>query len=187
MSSSKAASSRGGAPAPSLEAPPPNTELESVHRVELAGRTFLSGGITTMRQDLQAMRLIQKVGAQHLQPDESKDAGEMMMDVIFRAVENGVLFEMLAAVLVEEGKSWSESSAKANAEFFAGLTDPQDKERLNASLAGVILAFFMSALERSGISPNSLIPKVEAGVSLEHLLGIVEPSTMESSIPSSES
>lgn len=139
-------------------AAPPLTPPAITPDITVAGRRFVSSTSTTFRQDLYVMQLIADAGLERMSPAVMAHGYELdtlSEQVILAAFASGKLFPLLGAVLEEVGVPWTLLGAKENAEFFANLRDPQDKAALNASIAAVILGFFMSGLLSSGTSRRS--------------------------------
>jgi hypothetical protein len=84
------------------------------------------------------------------------DIDEVAQKIIITAFTRGKLFELLGAVMEEEGTDWTIERAKANAEFFANLRSTEDKLALRGSIVAVILGFFVSGLLASRNSTISL-------------------------------
>lgn len=122
-------------------------------------RVFRPSVPTTFEQDLFLMDLLDETGVGGIVDDidpMTMELNEVGMRIIRMAYRSGKLFLLLGAILSEEGVVFSEDVAHANAEYFAGLTSPVDKERLHGPVASVVLSFFMSALASSETSQKSL-------------------------------
>ncbi len=141
-------------------------QAEPVLRIVVGGRVFLQQP-TTFEQDLFVMDQAEIAGlgsvAKDLTPDE-KDITAVAKAVVLRAYRSGALFLLLAALMVEEGEEWSQETARANAEFFRRISDPEDKKALQPALAGAVLAFFESGADFSGISPEFTAPDLTLDV-----------------------
>lgn len=75
-------------------------------------------------------------------------------DLLRAVLASGVPDQFLAGLLTEDEKPWNRDDAKANAKFFAELTDPEDKQALNAALM-TLLDFLESGGSSSTASPTS--------------------------------
>lgn len=75
--------------------------------------------------------------------------------VIMRAFRGRAYLRVLAGVLVEEGKEWTEEGAKANEEFFRRLKGPEIRV-MHQILTMAIIGFFTSGLRSLGTSQSSL-------------------------------
>lgn len=165
------------------------TLKETVPDVVVAGRTFRACTTTSFRQDLYVMKLVTEAGLKEIAAKVDLTNSEALSDsaqeIIIGAYASGKLFELLGAVMMEEGKAWSEESAKTNAEFFANLTSGDDKNALKGSIVAVILGFFVSGLLASKTSGISLKSDPEASESPFGPDGVLR--TSESGTQSSES
>lgn len=124
-------------------------------RMVLSGRTFIAPTKTSFRQDMFVLDLAKGAGVEKLSNATETDLSEAAEELLLRAWKSGKLFLLLAGMIVEEGKEWTEESAKANAEFFADLTDLPDKEALSGAITGVLISFFVNAEGFSKISQTS--------------------------------
>ena len=122
-------------------------------------RTFRPSSKTTFEQDLFLMDIFEESGVgsimDHIRATDM-ELSEVGMRIIRQAYRSGQLFLLLGGVLVEDGKKWSEEVAHRNAEYFANLDDPSDKEALHGPVASVVMSFFLNALESSTTSRKSL-------------------------------
>lgn len=75
-------------------------------------------------------------------------------DLLKAVLASGVPDQFLAGLLAEDEKPWNRDDAKANAKYFAELTDPEDKQALNAALV-TLLDFLESGGSSSTASPTS--------------------------------
>lgn len=125
--------------------------------VKVSGRTFIPATRTTIQQDLFVMSRMRDTGLDKLVDNIDLKQFKLTKyaeEVIVRAYMTGMVFEVLAGLLVEQGKKWSEKSAMANAEFFANLDDDQDKENISRPLVSVVLHFFMRAVNERQTFPT---------------------------------
>lgn len=128
--------------------------------VEVAGRRFTAVSDTSFEQDIWIMQLLQESGLRQMAEKfnvVSDDLSNVSQEVIIAAFRSGKLFQLLGAVMVEDGKEWTLESAKANADFFAKLTSREDKNAMRASIVSVILGFFVSGLLALGTSETSSV------------------------------
>lgn len=144
-----------------MEATPQADILEKIESpvVEVAGRKFRGVTNTTFKQDMLIMQILHEAGLRELAEkyDVLKDdLGSVAESVIVAAYKSGKLFDLLGAVMIENGQKWTLKSAKTNSEFFAELTAPEDKQALKGSIVAVILGFFVSGLFVSRTSQISL-------------------------------
>jgi hypothetical protein len=117
--------------------------------VTLAGVRYREVTVPTFRNDIWLMREAREagitdvaVGASSTQSDEPE---AIVARVLARALEGDHMVRLLAGFLVEDGATWSRESAVRNAEFFANLTDPADKEQLQALFLAWLARFFVGA------------------------------------------
>lgn len=128
--------------------------------LNVAGRKFRPMPKTTFKQDMYIGSLLRHAGllkvAATFNPD-TDDLSELAMDVIATAFENGKLFDILGAIMQEDGVAWSIDTAKANALFFSELTEDSDKKQLHGSIVGAIMGFFVSGALSTTNSRSSIV------------------------------
>lgn len=127
--------------------------------ITVGGRTFRPSTSTTFKQDIYVMSLVDEAGLDGIAKQFKEgnfDIDDVAQKIIITAFTRGKLFELLGAVMEEEGVAWSIEASKANAEFFAGLRAMEDKTALRGSIVAVILGFFVSGLLASRSSTTSL-------------------------------
>jgi hypothetical protein len=127
--------------------------------ITVGGRTFRPSASTTFKQDIFVMSLVTEAGLEDIAAkfkEGNFDIDEVAQKIIITAFTRGKLFELLGAVMEEEGTDWTIERAKANAEFFANLRSTEDKLALRGSIVAVILGFFVSGLLASRNSTISL-------------------------------
>lgn len=130
--------------------------IKDVTEVTIAERTFRPCASTTFKQDMYVMTLLKAAGLVKLADgfDLSKDLDDVAQNIIIEAFASGKLFDLLGAVMEEVGKPWTIKDAKANAEFFADLSKPEDKAALHGSIVGILLGFFVSGALSGKTSPK---------------------------------
>lgn len=131
----------------------PTFDLEGLDLPEveltIAGRTFRDAKKTTLAQDLYARRALKKANLDTFVQSinlQTYDLDEFAEEIILRAYDTGVLFTVLAGLLVEDGVPWTLEAAERNAKFFSEITDDEDKKKLFEPIAGVVLSFFINAV-----------------------------------------
>lgn len=128
-------------------------------RVQLSdGRTFKITEATTSRQDMWVMTRLDRAGLEAISQtyNTPEKLDEMAVKLVEEAYEKGLLYEILAGILVEEGVKWTQESAKANAEYFADLSNPGDKAAIQGPVASILLLYFASGLASRMTSLKSL-------------------------------
>lgn len=128
--------------------------------VEVGGRKFTAVSDTSFEQDILIMQLLHESGLRQIAEKFNivkDDLSDVSQEVIIAAFKSGKLFQLLGAVMVEDGKEWTLESAKANADFFAKLSSREDKSALKGSIVSVILGFFVSGLLALGTSEMSSV------------------------------
>lgn len=168
------------------------TELAQGPDLVIAGRTFRKCVTTTFEQDIYIMAMLRDAGimkaGESFNP-EVASLDDVAQDVILRAFTSGKLFEILAGTLEEVGEPWSIPNARANAQFFAQLTDQADKATLHGSIVGALLGFFITGAQSSMISRKSSRPSPtfnEVGVRSDLPQSSEVPTTTATGTPSSE-
>ncbi len=129
---------------------------EGVYRFS-DGRVFRSSTATTARQDMWVMSRLDHVGLEamasgHKSEEELAETG---LRLIRAAYDKDELYEIIAGLLVEDGVKWTQDGARANAAYFADLTDADDKMLLAGPIASLLLMYFFSGLASAPTSPNS--------------------------------
>jgi hypothetical protein len=112
----------------------------------LHGRTFRPAQkeITAEQHMFITTRLLKSgVAKLSFDPTAEDALGDFSTQVLLTAYESGVMWELLAGAFNEEHIPWTPSEARANAQFFANLTDPVDHAALNGALVGVLLSFLL--------------------------------------------
>jgi hypothetical protein len=158
----------------------------------VAGRTFRPCASTTFEQDIWIMSMLRDAGimkaGESFQPGK-EDLSEIATAVVMQAFTSGKLFEILAGTLEEIGVVWSIPTARANAQFFAQLTAPEDKAALNGSIVGALMGFFISGALSSVTSQKSSRPTMthnDVGVRSDVAQSSEAPRTTASGTTSSE-
>lgn len=159
----------------------------------IAGRTFRHPSSTTIAQDAYVMKRQRAFGFSNAVKsfdgtrESVTDASE---GLIFAAFESGIMFEILAGVLVEDGVAWTRDVAASNTQFFKTLTDPVDKNRVWENIAEILSVFLIGVAEwlppspkSSGRSGNGAAPVTDAS----HPFADATNTTMESGTASSAS
>ncbi len=122
--------------------------------IVLGGRKFRPAQETTARHDDWIM--LQVIEADLENFAQLEPGGDAAKEILVRAIRSGKTYLLLAGMLVEEGRPWTEESAEANAQFFANLTSVEDKRALREALVSrAILPFFLQGVASSRISPSS--------------------------------
>lgn len=154
--------------------------------IMVGGKRFVPSTKTTFEQDMYVANLVSKAKLDELTQDfannfEQTDLSGKAQQLVMQAYNSGQLFHLLSGVLSgPDGIAWSPAQAKENAEFFANLTEEQDKQALHGSIVGAILGFFVSALTSSKTSRKfSSAPVVSADPDVH-----VETSSIEEHITS---
>lgn len=122
------------------------------------GRVFRISEGTTSRQDMWVMSRLDKAGLEKIAAtyNTPEHLDEMAQKLVFAAYENGTLYEILAGLLVEDGKKWTIENAKANAEYFANLTNSADKQALQGPIVSILMLYFASGLVSNMTSLKSM-------------------------------
>jgi hypothetical protein len=136
--------------------------------ITIGGRQF-HGIIEAMtgRQDDFILTQLRRSGAMDVLAALPKDATDEQRnaasDEMFnRIVESGRKYKLLAGLLTEEGKKWTQASAEANAEQFAELTGTEDKVTMSGAVMRHVVLFFQFGAASSTTSPNSSSQNVAA-------------------------
>jgi hypothetical protein len=141
--------------------------------VLLAGRTWFPMRAPTFEQQQIRTRVVGRSGIMRLFPTfdgVNDDPDGLAAAVMATAFANGVLFEMLGALLVERDMPWTPAVAQANALFFASLTEPEDHGRLAESILWLVLDFFLNVSASTTIFLKSLVLVERSGNGSERTL-----------------
>lgn len=132
--------------APSEDGPELTAAAERV--MVIGGRTFRQSRVTTIDRDSYVIKRYRVSGlaafSRTFEP-AIHDLNEFAEKLLWEAYESGVLYEILAGVLVEDGVRWTRKVAEANAAFFANLTDPADKNAIAERSGDVLFDFLVIA------------------------------------------
>lgn len=122
--------------------------------LRIAGRTFHRSGPTTLAHDAYILKRWRRFGLSSIAPtlESGKRApndvlGTEIDRLIADAFESGLLYEVLAGMLVEEGIPWSVSWANDAVKVFAAITDADEKQIIYNSLSDIITDFFAHAVD----------------------------------------
>lgn len=167
------------------------TTTKDIKDIELtlSGRVFRKARTTTIDQDAYVMKRMREFGLVEMAStfDPVKDElDDFSQQLLMAAFETGKLYEVLAGVLIEEGVVWSRAVAKQNAEFFATLTDKDDKAQLFSSIASVLVDFLVYAAVWSKTSLKSF-GNPNGGINPSELTEALQNLTSESGTSSSGS
>jgi hypothetical protein len=119
-----------------------------------AKRYFAPAAETTARQDGWLMVQVADAGIAKAIGKGLKDETESL-SVVIEILRSGKWEYLLAGILVERDVPWTPETAEANAEWFAGLTDPESKQAIRDNLMPLLAAFFLNAPLSSMPSPNA--------------------------------
>lgn len=165
----------------------------STETFTLAGRTFGPAIPQTARMRLYYTKHFHAAGLDRLQLDWANDypgACDRLQDAFCNAGEEGAY--LLAAVLVEQGKVWSEKDAVTNANLFLDLSDPVDLDEFTEAMKLLLLSFFLAGVQtgrepgpQTGTPPLPTSPSSLVGA-VDQADGIAEASISESG-PTSDS
>lgn len=116
-----------------------------------AQREFRLGQVTALDQDVWMMNATRRAGLDKaaltapLKNIEDASALDSYLTMVVTTIlQAGVVFDVLAGVLVEKDTQWSAEGAQDIALFLAKLTDPEEKKTVLGLLAQVIHSFTSS-------------------------------------------
>lgn len=131
----------------------------------IAGRTFRQPESKSIAQDAWIERRYRSSGL----TDLARTAGartetieELSERLLWEGLESGVIYELLAGMLVEDGTAWTRASAERNAQWFATLTAPADKAIVYDSIGALLFRFLKVAAVSKLISESSSITQTKA-------------------------
>lgn len=136
--------------------------------ITIGGKAFHACAETTAEQDIFMSNIIRATGAHEVKVadvDENDAAGmqkafrDYTDEITHKVWASGKTFDLIACVLVEDGKEWTPADAKANAALLASVKDKASKEILQVHLAAVVMGFFAGARPSTTTSPKSSTPE----------------------------
>lgn len=143
--------------APAAEATEPVTPPAERVMV-LGGRTFRQSNVTTIDRDAYLSKRFRVSGlaafSRTFNP-ATDDLNEFSERLLWEAFESGVLYEILAGMLIQDGVRWTRKVAEANAAFFANLTDAADKRAIAERSGDILFDFLVLAAASRKISPST--------------------------------
>lgn len=151
--------------APLPEAVDPRKERdEEDFKLVIEDKTFIVSRRMTAEQEFVLMDLLDRAGLKQLiekppQPDDL-GFGQFGYMATLRAFRAGVLWDLIATLLVEDGTTWTMARAKTNAALFATREDAESKGKLREVLVQALLGFFVSGIGFDATSPNFLAAPV---------------------------
>lgn len=148
--------------------------------IRVSGRTFRPPISTTIAHDAYMMKRMRAFGlTQAVQTLDSGTAAATSAGegLIFAAFESGLMYEILAGALVEDGVAWTRRVADANTTFFAELSDPLDKAVIWENIAAILADFLLGAGEWSRVSLTSSRPGADLASPDERTPSAVTTST----------
>lgn len=114
----------------------------------LGGRAYRSAAQqTTFQHDAYLMALLRR----HKLVEVIEADGDLLGAIL----ASGEAAELLSALLVEDGKAWNPTDAKANVGYFNALTDQESKAQLTDALILLLADFFAPGGSSSTASPTS--------------------------------
>jgi hypothetical protein len=119
----------------------------------LGGRIFAPAEQTTSRQDGWVMVQLEDAGVLALLTAGVDETG--LRRLIVEAIRSGKYHAIIAGLLIEVDTKWTPDAAVKNAEFFADLTDAEEKRVLGLVFEGVLAAFFLSGGRSLTPSPTA--------------------------------
>ncbi len=126
--------------------------------VELSGRTFQPYASFSFEQDLYLVNLANEAGLMKFGdavPEVQENWEKFGEQLVMTAFKSGNLFLLLGGTYQEGDNPWSIERSMAQAKFFAGLSDKEDKERLSKAIVSVLFSFFTSGVLASMTSEKS--------------------------------
>ena len=135
--------------------------MTQVTGIELVveGRTFIQEP-PTFEQEMYILQQVVESGFD--QPIENLGLDPKTMNItsatkrlIVHAYKSGVLFDLLGALVTENGQEWTPERAKEIGRLFKQTRDEEAKRQLHPALVAAISAFFVSASSSETTSPIS--------------------------------
>lgn len=120
-------------------------------RIQLGGRWFVPIVESTLEHDLHFTALKRRAGLETVLVLAGDDPESFARKLSARLFGSGrdVVLEMAGALIVPEdlaGEPWTLERGRETAAFLGQLTDPDDKQRFQAVMLGVVADFFADGL-----------------------------------------
>jgi len=126
--------------------------------IEIDGVIFtaIPPGQATFAHDLYVNEILIAIGLDDLaSADLAGASGAKVAAQLFQKVyRSGRAFDLMAALLVEAGTTWSAASCVDRVRAFAGTTNPATKRALADAFAAVLLGFWLTARGSLSNSPT---------------------------------
>lgn len=121
------------------------------------GRKFHMSEGTTSSQDMWVMTRLDRAGLEAISAANNtpEKLDSLAIQLVEAAYEAGTLYEIIAGMYVEKGIKWTRERAYANAQYFADMTDREDKQKFQGSVASILLMYFVSGLVSRATSLKS--------------------------------
>jgi hypothetical protein len=127
--------------------------------ITIGGRKFHGvGQELSAAQDDYLIGHIRLAGALDLVLAATRDPETTAEALLTQIMISGRSPYILAGCLTEEGKQWTYEEAKHNAEFFAVVTNNDDKLAMRTAMVGFVVGFFQFATAFARTSPKSSRP-----------------------------
>jgi hypothetical protein len=94
--------------------------------------------------------------------NKKEDPEACSQELLTNILERGLKYRILAGVLTEAGKPWTQEAAERNAESFSRIVSAAEKELMNAEVVALVLNFFLFATQSLRTSQNSSGPAAHA-------------------------
>jgi hypothetical protein len=124
----------------------------------LGGRTFRQSTVTTIDRDAYLSKRFRVSGlaafSRTFDP-ATDDLNEFSEKLLWEAFESGVLYEILAGMLIQDGVRWTRKVAETNAAFFANLTDAADKHAIAERSGDILFDFLVLAAASRKTFPST--------------------------------
>lgn len=125
--------------------------------IRLGGRDFQPVVNSTIEHDYWLMARIRRAGLDRVTINPGEVPDEFVIRVLRETIDSGQVFELLGGMLMPAdklGADWTPDMAQATGEFLKGLTKPDDKQIVNASVMSMLSGFFESGLASLVTSPK---------------------------------
>ena len=126
------------------------------------GRLFAPAEQTTSRQDGWVMVQLEDAGILKLLTQGAKAFADedAVRRIIAQALRSGKYHHIVAGLLVEDGTKWTPAGAEQNAEYFADVTDPDEKKQIADTFEAMLLSFFQHGAP--SLTPSTTVSETTA-------------------------
>ena len=146
------------------------TAQKQVLEIVIGGRRFKPATESTLGHDIATQGHILRAGLSRIEMLPGEDVEGLALRLYQEACRSGEFLSLLAHLLLPadlKGSEWTPEVSAEVGQFFAGLTDPEDKRKVQAQLLSAFEGFMQAGLisivvsQRSSLLNEADRPKIE--------------------------